>query len=370
MFESHSPTESKPKNAHQRPPESIQSFYKTCQKINLEDLSSNPRILDLDRDSGQTERLKIVDHICYKDINAACKIFGKCRDNQPANPKRNTPVYESMDVPGKSGMRIVLLSPYVAPDFSGLLLIPKLLPHQTQWALLSRLLHDCLANHLHRTNLHAHYEIPYGALLDGSGESFFSLPPESTTHFQRLEPASHGAVTVSQVLEKKLRWVTLGGQYDWTEKVYHQEDSPLFPQDIANLMQAFFPDTKAEVAITNIYSPGDKLSLHRDVSEDSPNGLISISLGCDCIFVIGLADASETGRQALAIRLRSGDVLYMSGSSRFAWHGVPQVIKGTCPSWLAQWPATQSHASTENYQAWRGWMSNKRINLNIRQLNT
>ena len=242
-------------------------------------------------------------------------------------------------------------------------------------------MHTALANSRHKTNIHVHYEIPYEAIYPDSlrksisGEaSFFNLPPTSTTQFHPLKSDIRDPITVSQFLRKKLRWITLGGQYDWNEKVYHDLDPPPFPQDIADLMHSLFPNTKAEVAIVNIYTPGDTLSIHRDVSEESTKGLISISIGCDCIFVVGLDSADGSTTKNLAIRLRSGDALYMSGCSRFAWHGVPQVIQGTCPPWLSDWPA-QTATMTANggvvadkYEAWRDWMSNKRINLNIRQL--
>lgn len=63
------------------------------------------------------------------------------------------------------------------------------------------------------------------------------------------------------------------------------------------------------------------------------------------------------------LRIRSGDAIYMTQDSRYAWHGVPKVIKGTCPDYLADWPAEDG-----KYEEWRGWMSNKRINLNVRQM--
>ena len=271
---------------------------------------------------------------------------------------------------------------HACPDFQGLLLIPSLLPRQTQRDLSSRLLHGALADSRHKTNIHVHYEIPYEMTLPGGVSktesreaSFFNLPPSSLEQFPPLNPNLRAPITITQFLRKKLRWITLGGQYDWNAKVYHTQDPPPFPEDIANLLHSFFPNTKAEVAIVNIYTPGDTLSVHRDVSEDSAQGLISISLGCDCIFVVGLEPTDRSLPRYLAIRLRSGDALYMTGLSRFAWHGVPQVISGTCPPWLSDWPA---HTSTmtadggvvaDKYEAWRDWMSNKRINLNIRQLN-
>ena len=270
-------------------------------------------------------------------------------------------------------------------------MIASLLPPQTQWDLSSRLLHDALADRRHKTNVDVHHEIPYDLLETGrvsntvngdasllsqrTKSSFFDLAPDSSQIFRPRNPDIHRPFTTSQFLRKKLRWMDLGGQYDWTEKVYRTEDAPPFPPDIAKLMRSFFPNTKPEVAIVNLYSAGDTLSVHRDVSETSTNGLISVSLGCECIFVIGLE--REDGQMGnLAIRLRSGDVVYMSRSARYAWHGVPQIFQGTCPPCLSDWPAkaangmAQAEVNDGKYEAWRDWMSTKRINLNIRQLNT
>lgn len=181
-------------------------------------------------------------------------------------------------------------------------------------------------------------------------------------------------------MNKKMRWVTLGGQYDWTQKQYPDVTPPPFPSDIKHLLEDLFTDTKAEAAIVNLYSPGDTLSVHRDVAEASDTGLISISLGCDAIFVIGTSptpceaddptrsnsDATKDER-ILTLRLSSGSAVYMSGPSRFAWHGVPQIVPDTCPSHLRSWPADQDFQAGE-YGEWRGWMTRKRVNVNVRQM--
>lgn len=119
---------------------------------------------------------------------------------------------------------------------------------------------------------------------------------------------------------------------------------------------------KAEAAIVNLYSPGDTLSLHRDVSEECDRALVSISLGCDAIFVCGLAGVVEGEEpRVTAIRLRSGDAILMDGDSRYAWHGVPKVLSNTCPKWMSDWPGVQ-------FPDWTGWMKDKRVNLNVRQM--
>lgn len=246
-------------------------------------------------------------------------------------------------------------------------MIPSLFPPTIQTELLSRLFHRDLSNPKHKTNLHLHYEVTYPGEPgeDDTATSFFADDPART--FQPKDPQVHKPLTVQTVLDKKLRWVTLGGQYDWTAKLYPPEAPPPFPQDIAKLLQAAFPETDAQAAILNLYSAGDTLSAHRDVSEDCDVGLISVSFGCDGLFLV----SHDDGNGCEVIRLRSGDAVYMNGASRFAWHGVPKILPSTCPSWLADWPSPGGDvpgAAPAPLQMWKGWMSGKRINLNVRQM--
>lgn len=268
-------------------------------------------------------------------------------------------------------------------DSVGLRLIPSLLSQQAQEDLLSNLLHDNLANQNHKTNVHLHHQIPYYATLldtcgaakskDGSKPSFFQLSPESKEPFEPIDDVVHKPFTVSQFLSRKLRWVTLGGQFDWTGKRYPLEDEPPFPRNIGNFIRCLFPFVKPEAAIVNIYRPGDVLSVHRDVSEESDNPLVSFSLGCEGILVVGLQADESKPANTIAVRLRSGDAICLGGPARFAWHGVPQVLQGTSPDWLRDWPADTSPGGRREddlhrYEAWRGWMSNKRVNLSVRQI--
>ncbi|RFU29945.1 hypothetical protein B7463_g6399, partial [Scytalidium lignicola] len=144
-----------------------------------------------------------------------------------------------------------------------------------------------------------HYFISYPELSSASQEtdepesyqpaSFFSISPDSPSSFQPKDPGVHKPLSISQVLEKKLRWVTLGGQYDWTNKVYPNETPPAFPNDIAQMISGLFPEMEAQAAIVNLYSPGDTLSLHRDVSEEVDRGL------AQCRRVWVLADGPPLG---------------------------------------------------------------------------
>lgn len=244
--------------------------------------------------------------------------------------------------------------------------------------MLNRLLHRDLSNPLHNTNLHLHHCVTYGMNHTASGVddagagdclgsetnrvSFFALNP--SVKFAAKDPSAHRDITMKEVLEKKLRWLTLGGQYNWSTKRYPIEKPPPFPADIRRLLRQLFPDTDPQAAILNFYHPGDTLSVHRDISEECDQALVSISIGCEAVFIIG----NEDGSSRAALRLRSGDAICMTGSSRFAWHAVPKVLPHTCPTWLQDWPATGPERSI--FEPWRGWITNKRINLNVRQITT
>jgi DNA alkylation damage repair protein AlkB len=237
------------------------------------------------------------------------------------------------------------------------------------------MVHRDLSNPQHKTNLHLHYELPYPVSPDNT-MSFFTYPPDSEIRFNPKEPSVHKPLSIKQVMERRLHWTTFGGQYDWTNRVYPGERPPEFPPDLATFLHTLFPETTPQAAIVNFYTPGDTMMMHRDVSEHADRGLISVSIGCDALFMIAASDfgrqgdgetktndSEETEKEYLLLRLKSGDIIYMTEEARTAWHGVPKVVKDTCPDYLADWPA-----GGDEYAEWRGWMKNKRINLNVRQV--
>ncbi|EKG12796.1 hypothetical protein MPH_10039 [Macrophomina phaseolina MS6] len=343
---------------HQRPPDPIRNAYKKYQKLRGAALDDDPELLDL-RGRNSVDGLRVVRSLSSADLRAAFRAFlADGSTTSSALPEEPVPVYEHRCMPG-------------------LHIVPSLFPAPVQKSLLSRLIHRDLSNPAHRTNVHLHYHVPYP--LESS--SFFSHVPAPDPLFIPKDPTVHRPLSITQFLNKKLRWVTLGGQYDWTQKVYPSTPPPPFPADVGALLHGVFPDMEPQAAIVNFYSPGDTLSMHRDVSEGCDRGLVSISIGCDGIFVIGRkeprigssADDLEKDSDILTIRLRSGDAVYMSGPSRFAWHGVPQIVPDTCPEWLENWPAPSTDGLEGGdhegvYEEWKGWMRAKRINLNVRQM--
>jgi DNA alkylation damage repair protein AlkB len=250
----------------------------------------------------------------------------------------------------------------------GLFIYPSLLPQQAQITLLEKLLHRDLSTFEHQTNVHLHHHIPeLSKQNDESSASYFDRS-SSKLEFVPKDPLVHKPFSTQQFLNKKLRWMTLGGQYDWTAKAYPSGPPPPFPPDIKHFVEGIFP-MKAEAAIVNLYSPGNTLSLHRDVSEECDRPLVSISLGCEAIFVVGTTNGeSDDQSEVAALRLKSGDAVLMSQGSRYAWHGVPRVLKDTCPEWLRAWPCEKNADHSSIYEHWRDWMSEKRVNINIRQM--
>eukprot|EP01041_Mallomonas_annulata_P003219 gene3219-6364_t len=179
----------------------------------------------------------------------------------------------------------------------------------------------------------------------------------------------------------RLRWATLGFQYDWTNRIYNREIHIPFPDDLAamckDLAAAAGYTMRPEAAIVNFYPEGSTMGGHRDEVEpcqDAP--IVSLSLGCPAVFLIG-------------------DVVVMGGMSRLAVHGVPRVFIGgrgemAPPSYLhpsttttaiddinspllASFVSKESDAEVSvSGERWRWrvlrYLQTARININVRQV--
>ena len=134
------------------------------------------------------------------------------------------------------------------PDhIPGLLMIPDLFPTTVQTELLSRLFHRDLSNPEYQTNVHLHYDVTYPEDEEKHApKSFFGDDPTRT--FQPKDPRLHEPLDVQSFLEKRLRWITLGGEHDRTASMVSGESPPVIPQDIAKLLSAAFPETSSHAA--------------------------------------------------------------------------------------------------------------------------
>jgi alkylated DNA repair protein alkB family protein 1 len=235
-----------------------------------------------------------------------------------------------------------------------------------------RLFHRDLSNPLHKTNIHLDYDIPFPP----PQSSFFTYG-QSAKHqvFKPLnQHSNHKPFNTAQFLQKKLRWLTLGSQYDWNTRSYPSSSPTPFPSDISALVTSLFQNSfNPESGVVLLYSPKDYMPVHRDVSEECERGLASFSLGCDGLFIIARdknpgerEDNEDREQEMVVIRVRSGDVVQMGGETRWAWHAMPKIMAGTCPEWLQDWPAKDG--TPKEYEKWRGYMRGKRLNISCRQV--
>ncbi|KAL2903657.1 Alpha-ketoglutarate-dependent dioxygenase alkB [Bienertia sinuspersici] len=143
-----------------------------------------------------------------------------------------------------------------------------------------------------------------------------------------------GNSIMASVLLRKLRWSTLGLQFDWSKRNYditlpHNK----IPSELCKLVKKLAvpalptgEEFKPEAAIVNYFASGDTLGGHLDDMElDWSKPIVSMSLGCKAIFLLGGKSKDD---EPLAMFLRSGDVVLMAGEARECFHGKHGIL---CP---------------------------------------
>lgn len=273
----------------------------------------------------------------------------------------------------------------------GLRILPGLLSPETQVLFTSQILHRELADPRHKNNLLEDYNVPYPkprqrSKDDAEGEKHAATRSELSSFFTLPQNLSTGATLIPKVLDKdkplnigqflsnKLRWLTIGDQYDWPTRSYTRGGPSSFPADLSQLVQGIFPHIQPESGVVLLYSGKDYMPVHRDVSEECQTALASFSLGCDGIFIIARGEDEGLGEnrpRTVAIRVRSGDCIHLDGEARWAWHAMARTIPSTCPEFLRGWPMdTPGATRMENraYEKWKGFMTGKRLNISCRQV--
>ncbi|KHG09938.1 hypothetical protein F383_14429 [Gossypium arboreum] len=131
----------------------------------------------------------------------------------------------------------------------------------------------------------------------------------------------------ASVLLRKLRWSTLGLQFDWSNRNYavslpHNKIPNALCQLAKRMAEPAMPigeEFRPEAAIVNYFGSGDTLGGHLDDMEaDWSKPIVSMSFGCKAIFLLGGKSRQD---EPLAMFLRSGDVVLMAGEARECFHG-------------------------------------------------
>lgn len=186
----------------------------------------------------------------------------------------------------------------------------------------------------------------------------------------------------------KLRWATLGPQFNWTERQYdfsvQYRPLPATLASLARQMAAAVDSLQAaglqvlpqgssrshyepDAAIINYYQEGDVLGGHLDdVERDMAQPIVSVSLGCDAVFLMG---GHTRHVPPSALRLRSGDVLVLAGPARACYHGVPRILQATADLARAVEPAASAQSRTwdaDELAACLQYATTARVNISVR----
>jgi len=220
-------------------------------------------------------------------------------------------------------------------------------------------------------------------------------------------------------------WATLGTQYDWTARVYHlPQDADYaahaaarggggarwhaaFPADLraweARVAAALDAAARAagggggggeggagslaarglpmrlhaQAGIVNLYDTQRRslpMGAHVDNMErDYSFPVVSATIGCAAVFLVGGESKEEP---PVALLLRSGDVVVLSGACRLAYHGVAATLPGTCPDALfagasgggGSGGGSELSGGGDERAHFRSYLERHRINFNLRQV--
>ena len=158
---------------------------------------------------------------------------------------------------------------------------------------------------------------------------------------------------------RHLRWVNLGYAYDWSKREYKEFESKI-PQGTEDLfisiakvagLHCFHPES----GIVNYYSSlSTVMGCHLDdAEEDLDAPVVSISLGCSAIFLLGGLTKLDI---PVPLYVRSGDAMILSGVARKSYHGVPRILPEIPPFFAQQDPQFNEYMQTT------------RLNINLRQV--
>ncbi len=209
-------------------------------------------------------------------------------------------------------------------------------------ALASSMAVQCLGDAVLRppatTNFNKSHGLCMSGLWDAAMEDLRLVEGTSTTGSPTMWARDGTGKPASEFLAS-LRWASIGPCYDWTRRVYLKDqdyvplpdDMKVFAEQIwalvgghAGCSDAPYPEYRPNAALINYYREGDKLCGHVDDAEtDQIQPLVSISLGCPAVFLMGGESKDVVPTPMI---LRHGDVAVLSGAARRAYHGLPRIF--------------------------------------------
>jgi len=153
--------------------------------------------------------------------------------------------------------------------------------------------------------------------------------------FRHLVTPGGQTMSVAMTNCGKLGWVSdrSGYRYDPQDPLTKQP-WPRMPDEFLELAlgaarRGGFPAFSPDACLVNRYTPGSRLTAHRDADEqDFEQPIVSVSLGLPASFAFYSLTRGGKGR---GVALEDGDVLVWGGPSRLVYHAVRPIKPGTHP---------------------------------------
>ena len=130
-----------------------------------------------------------------------------------------------------------------------------------------------------------------------------------------------------------LGWVADRSGYRYQQTHPHTFKAfPAMPQVIKDLAIVIAKETGndnfyPQSCLINLYRKGEKLGMHKDNTEENLSApIISVSLGCTGIFILGGFLRTDETKQYI---VQSGDVIVMGGESRNFFHSFKGIVPNT-----------------------------------------
>jgi alkylated DNA repair protein (DNA oxidative demethylase) len=173
-------------------------------------------------------------------------------------------------------------------------------------------------------------------LLRGHADSSRLMPVieriAAVAPFRHLVTPGGQTMSVAMTNCGPLGWVSdrSGYRYDARDPLTGKS-WPSMPDEFRSLAletarRGGFADFQPDACLINRYSPGSRLTAHRDADEQNfAQPIVSVSLGLPASFAFyGL----ERGGKGRTVALADGDVLVWGGPSRLVYHAVRPVKPG------------------------------------------
>ena len=153
--------------------------------------------------------------------------------------------------------------------------------------------------------------------------------------FRHLVTPGGQTMSVAMTNCGPLGWVSDRGGYRYSARdPLSGRAWPAMPEEFRELAlnaasRGGFPDFQPDACLVNRYSPGSRLTAHRDADEQNfAQPIVSVSLGLPASFAFyGL----RRGGKGQTVALSDGDVLVWGGPARLVYHAVRPIRPGQHP---------------------------------------